>query len=99
MKKITYKIRTPKPNWALSAMACFPYNKDYFFDDDREDHVLNVIEAYLHGLTYRRWSAIVDLHSTHSIKRDGNTITVSPPSGIPFLTIKVTNVNDDDKVK
>lgn len=99
MKKIIYKIRNPKPNRALSAMACFPYNREYVFSDDDEYHVLGVIESYLNGHTYIRRSAYVKLNETHAIKRDGNTIYVIPWSGIPILTIKIVDANSDEKIK
>jgi len=93
--KIIYNLpaKSKSPNWALYAMAFFPYNVQEEYNDDDADHMMGEIESYLNKMTYRRRSAIVKLGDTHWIKRKGNTITVMTVARVPYLEIKLIGNN------
>lgn len=77
------------PNWALSLLASFPYDRNAEYPDQERAAMLNTVLQYAQEFRYKRRNAMQQLGVTHFFITTDSTITISTCNGVPQLTISL----------
>lgn len=86
-----FNIIRPKrtPNWVLSLLVGFPYDRGAEYADAECESVINGVLDYVRSSQYLRRNAWECLGSTHFITSTDRSIIISTPNGVPQLTISL----------
>lgn len=89
MARFTITRGKRSPNWVLSLLATFPYDRTKEYPDSEVGAIINNVLDYVEDFKYIRRNTVQRVGVTHFITYTESSITISTTNGVPQLSISL----------